>query len=89
MAALMSSPRGAASQGRVATLASLNTYAYLRGIEPVTGKDLRKHFSGWPGIISSGIQLYDVLGEQDSGYAGDLRVTNEWARILNVSDWFA
>jgi hypothetical protein len=65
------------------------TYAYLRGLEPVTGKDLRKHFSGWPGIIRSGIQLYEALGEKDSGYAGDIRVTSEWAKILDVSDWFA
>jgi len=64
------------------------TYAYLRGIEPVTGKDLRKHFSGWPSIIRTGIQLYEILGEEDTGYAGDLRVTQEWAKILNVSEWF-
>jgi hypothetical protein len=64
------------------------TYAYLRGIEPATGKDLRKHFSGRPSIITTGIQLYETLGKEDTGYAGDLRVTNEWARILKVSDWF-
>jgi hypothetical protein len=28
------------------------------------------------------------LGDEDGGYAGDLRVTNDWAKILNVSDWF-
>jgi hypothetical protein len=65
------------------------TYAYLRGLELVTGKDLRKHFSGRPSIITTGIQLYETLGEADTGYAGDLRVTNEWAKILKVSDWFA
>lgn len=65
------------------------TYAYLRGLEPVTGRDLRKHFSGRPSIITTGIQLYESLGEADTGYAGDLRVTNEWAKILKVSDWFA
>jgi len=65
------------------------TYAYLRGLEPVTGKDLRKHFSGRPSIITTGIQLYETLGEADTGYAGDLRVTNEWARVLKISDWFA
>ena len=26
---------------------------------------------------------------QDTGYAGDLRVTNEWANILKISEWFA
>lgn len=65
------------------------TYAYLRGLEPVTGKDLRKHFSGRSAIVTTGIQLYDLLGEEDTGYAGDLSVTNEWARILKISDWFA
>jgi hypothetical protein len=65
------------------------TYAYLRGLEPVTGKDLRKHFSGRPSIITTGIQLYEALGEQDTGYTGDIRVTNEWASILKISDWFA
>ena len=65
------------------------TYAYLRGLEPVTGKDLRRHFSGRPSIITTGIQLYEALGEEDTGYAGDIRVTNEWANILKVSDWFA
>jgi hypothetical protein len=65
------------------------TYAYLRGLELVTGKDLRKHFSGRPSIITTGIQLYETLGEADTGYAGDLWVTNEWAKILKVSDWFA
>jgi hypothetical protein len=64
------------------------TYAYLRGIELVTGKDLRKHFSGRPSIITTGIQLYETLGEADMGYAGDIRVTNEWVKILNVSEWF-
>jgi hypothetical protein len=64
------------------------TYAYLRGLEPVTGKDLRKHFSGRPSIIATGIQLYEVLGEEETGYAGDIRVTNEWARILKINDWF-
>jgi hypothetical protein len=64
------------------------TYAYLRGLEPVTGKDVRRHFSGRPSIITTGIQLYDVSGEEDTGYAGDLRVTNEWANILKVSGWF-
>ena len=65
------------------------TYAYLRGIEPVTGKDLRKHFSGWPSIIRTGIQLDEAFGEGDSGYAGDIRVTTDWAKILNVNGWFA
>ncbi|HEU4341935.1 MAG TPA: hypothetical protein VFU31_10225 [Candidatus Binatia bacterium] len=65
------------------------TYAYLRGLEPVTGKDLRKHFSGRPSIIATGIQLYDAFGEEDTGYSGDIRVTNEWARILKITDWFA
>lgn len=65
------------------------TYAYLRGLEPVTGKDLRKHFSDWPAIIRTGIRLYEALGEEDGGYAGDLRVTTEWAKILNVADWFS
>jgi hypothetical protein len=65
------------------------TYAYLRRIEPVTGKDLRKHFSGWPPIITTGIRLYEALGEEDAGYAGDIRVTKEWATILKVDDWFA
>ena len=65
------------------------TYAYLRGLEPVTGKDLRKHFSGRPAIISTGIQLCDTFGEEDTGYASDIRITNEWARILKISDWFA
>jgi hypothetical protein len=65
------------------------TYAYLRGIEPVTGKDLRKHFSGRSSIITTGIRLYETLGEEDTGYAGDLRVTNEWAAILKIGDWFA
>jgi hypothetical protein len=64
------------------------TYAYLRGLEPVIGKDLRKSFSGRPSIITTGIQLYETLGEADTGYAGDIRVTNEWAKILNVSEWF-
>jgi hypothetical protein len=33
--------------------------------------------------------VYETLGEADTGYASDLRVTNEWAKILNVSEWFA
>lgn len=65
------------------------TYAYLRGLDPVIGKDLRKHFSGRPSITSTGIQLYDAFGEEDTGYSGDIRVTNEWAKILKISDWFA
>lgn len=65
------------------------TYAYLRGIESVTGKDCRKHFSGRTSIINTGIQLYEALGEEDTGYAGDIRVTNEWARVLKVTEWFA
>ena len=64
------------------------TYAYLRGLESVTGNDLRRRFSDWPSIIQTGIQLYEAFGEEDSGYAGDIRVTNEWAKLLNVSDWF-
>ncbi|HTN71914.1 MAG TPA: hypothetical protein VMO00_12595 [Methylomirabilota bacterium] len=64
------------------------TYAYLRGLEPVTGKDLRRRFSDWPSIIRTGIQLYEALGDEDGGYAGDIRVTNDWAKILGVSDWF-
>jgi hypothetical protein len=35
------------------------------------------------------LQLYDAFGEEDPGYSGDIRVTNEWARILKISDWFA
>jgi hypothetical protein len=65
------------------------TYAYLRGLEPVIGKDLRKHFSGRPSIINTGIQLYEVLGEDERGYAGDIRVSKEWARILDISEWFS
>lgn len=65
------------------------TYAYLRGLESVTGKDLRKNFSGRPSIITTGIQLYDALGEDDTGYAGDIWITNEWARILKINNWFA
>jgi hypothetical protein len=65
------------------------TYAYLRGLEPVIGKDLRKHFAGRPSIVNTGIQLYEALGEDETGYAGDIRVTNEWARILKISEWFA
>jgi hypothetical protein len=65
------------------------TYAYLRGLEPMTGKDLRKHFSGRPSIITTGIQLYETLGDADTGYGGDLRVTNEWAKTLKISEWFA
>jgi hypothetical protein len=65
------------------------TYAYLRAIEPVTGKDFRSHFSGQPDIAKTGKQLYEALGIADSGYAGDLQVTMEWARILNIGDWFA
>jgi hypothetical protein len=64
------------------------TYAYLRGLESVTRKDLRRHFSGRPSIITTGIQLYETLGDEDTGYAGDLRVTNEWAKILKISEWF-
>jgi hypothetical protein len=52
------------------------------------GRDLRKHFSGRPSIITTGIQLYEALGEQDTGYAGDLWVTNQWAKILKISEWF-
>lgn len=52
------------------------------------GRDLRKHFSGRPSIINTGIRLYDVLGEDEMGYAGDIRVTKEWARILKISGWF-
>jgi len=65
------------------------TYAYLRGLEPVISKDLRKHFSARPSIITTGIQLYDALGEHDMGYAGDIHVTKEWSRILKISEWFA
>lgn len=64
------------------------TYAYLRGIEPVTAKDLRKHFSGRPSIVTTGIRLHEAMAEDDTGYAGDLRVTNDWATILNIEDWF-
>jgi hypothetical protein len=53
-----------------------------------TDKDTKiRHFSGRPSIITAGIQLYETLGEADTGYAGDLRVMNEWVKILNVSDW--
>jgi hypothetical protein len=65
------------------------TYAYLRGLGPVIGKDLRKHFSAWPNTITTGIKLYEALGEEDTGYAGDIRVTNEWATILKIRDWFS
>jgi hypothetical protein len=44
--------------------------------------------SGRPSIITTGIQLYETLGDEDTDYAGDLRVTNEWAEILNIRDWF-
>jgi hypothetical protein len=64
-------------------------YAYLRGIEPVTRKDLRKHFSGRLPIITAGIRLYEALGEQDTGFSGDVRVSNEWAEILDITDWFS
>jgi hypothetical protein len=65
------------------------TYAYLRGLEPVIGKNLRKHFIGRPSIVNTGTRLYDVLGEDDEGYAGDIRVSKEWARILDVFEWFS
>jgi hypothetical protein len=64
------------------------TYAYLRGIEPVTGEDLRKHFSGRPDVVRLGMKLYSSLQKEDTGFEGDLRVTKDWATILKIADWF-
>jgi hypothetical protein len=32
--------------------------------------------------MRSSHELYETLGGEDTGYAGDLRITNEWAKIL-------
>lgn len=64
-------------------------YAYLRSIGPITGKRYDKAFYDEPTALRLGKKLYNILdNEEDQGFTGDLKIINEWAKVLNIDSWF-
>jgi hypothetical protein len=62
-------------------------YAYLRSAGIMLGQNLVRDYAD-PSIVALGKKLAAVLDEPDSGFEGDVRESNEWAKTLGISDWF-
>jgi hypothetical protein len=40
------------------------------------------------GLAEAGERLSSYLAEPDSGYVGDMRIADSWARELGIADWY-
>jgi hypothetical protein len=64
-------------------------YAYLTKIGFLIGEDFEKYFGTYPEIIALGKDLLTFLETPDMGYLQDIETTNQWAKKLELTDWFS
>ncbi|MEI6293898.1 MAG: hypothetical protein WCP36_09445 [Methanomicrobiales archaeon] len=62
-------------------------YAFYKKIDETTGS---KYFQNYKqsSIRAIGEDLYRCIGDEDRGLVADISISNEWARILQIKDWF-
>jgi hypothetical protein len=70
--------------------ANAMNYAFVKFIarvmeQPVLVKPYRRH----PAIVSRGEELLAMVeAQEDTGFAGDRRLTDKWAEHLGVRNWY-
>jgi len=64
-------------------------YTFLKAIGLLLGEDYSQHFAPYPEIGQCGEVLYKLLEDSDRGYLQDIETTNDWAKVLGLSDWFS
>lgn len=64
-------------------------YAYLRAIGSIMNIDYTKNFEPYPESITIGKKLYKLIETPDQGFLQDIETTNNWAKILGLTNWFS
>ncbi len=62
-------------------------YAFHKKIDEIIGSAFFKKFNQ-PTFRIIGENLYSCIQDEDTGLVGDISLVNEWARILQIRDWF-
>lgn len=62
-------------------------YAFYKKIDEITGSAFFKKFNQ-PTFRTMGETLYSCIQDEDTGLVGDISLVKQWARILQIKDWF-
>jgi hypothetical protein len=62
-------------------------YAFYKKIDETITSAFFEEFRNSP-VKGIGEDLYKRIGANDEGHVGDISITNHWARILKIRDWF-
>ena len=64
------------------------SYAHLYLLYPITKKKYNKVYYDYPKILKKGKKLTKAVPKEDRGLQGDIELTDKWAEILEIGDWF-